>query len=243
MKIKTLTSLIATSTLLSINVPATAFADDGFSGTGELGFSDNTGNTVNTSLYGALKLKYAKDNYAIESAFETNYKSENGSQTEERYIADIQGNRYYNSEKTYYSFVGIRLEKNRFENIELDTTLTAGLGKSLYKTEATLLKGEVGIGYQDTNYESTGTESESQTVGVAKLDFTHQINQQVAFTQDLSYKTGSDQTKIESNTGFKIKVGEKVNLKATYKYRNNSNPAAGAKKTDTQTLLTLTYDL
>lgn len=225
---------------LIASTPSIAAAQ--MSGTGELGFTDNTGNTESTALFAALKLKYDAENYTIKSLIEASYKSEDDTQTEERYILDVQGNRYYSKDKTYYSFVGVRLEKDKFEDIDLDSTLSIGLGKQLYKTEASLLTGELGLGQQNTEYLSSGTDSETQTVGVAKLDFAHKFNHQVQFLQDVSYKTGSEQTKIESNTGFKIKVAEKANLKLSYKYRHNDNPAPGTEETDTQTLLTLTYD-
>ena len=227
---------------LSINTQAHADDKNGLSGSGELGFSDSTGNTVNTSFYGALKLKYTQERYTLKSLIEANYKSENGTQTEERYLIDLQGNRYYSADKSYYSFVGGRFEKNEFSDIELDSTFSLGLGKTLYKTEATLLNGELGLGYQNTDYVTDGVKSDSQTVGIAKLDFSHKINEQVKFTQDFAITSGENNTKLESNTGFKVKVAEKMNLKATYKYRHNDNPATGTKKTDTQTILTLIYD-
>lgn len=243
MKNATIKSLFALAiTALAINVQANTDTPNGISGSGELGFSDSTGNTVNTSFYGALKLKYTQQNYTLKSLIEGNYKSEDGTQTEERYIVDLQGNRYYNAEKSYYSFVGARFEKNKFADIDLDSTFSIGLGKSLYKTKDTLLNGEIGLGYQNTDYSTAGTKSDSQTVGIAKLDFSHKINEQVKFTQDLSVTSGENSTKLESNTGFKVKVAEKMNLKATYKYRHNDNPAEGTKKTDTQTMLTLIYD-
>ncbi|WEJ61555.1 DUF481 domain-containing protein [Thiomicrorhabdus lithotrophica] len=236
------TSALTVSLLSFSAFSATSNSENALSGSGELGFSDSTGNTVNTSLYGALKLNYTQKNYIIKSAIEANYKSENGTQTEERYIVDIQGNRYYSANKSYYSFVGAKFEKNQFADIELDSTFSLGLGKNLYKTEATLLTGEIGLGYQNTDYVTQGVESKSQGVGLAKLDLTHKINAQVLFTQNLAISAGEEQTKIESNTGFKVKVAEKMNLKASYKIRHNDKPAAGTEKTDTQTMLTLIYD-
>jgi len=235
-------SAIALS-LLSINAfSATDSSTKPLTGSGELGFSDSTGNTVNTSLYGALKLIYSQKNYSIKSELEANYKSEDGTQTQERYIINIQGNRYYTADKSYYSLVSARFEKDKFSDIELDSTYSLGLGKTLYKTEQTNLNGEMSVGYQNTDYVTQGVDSDSQTVGIAKLNLTHKINEQVAFAQDLSVTTGEELTKLESNTGFKIKVAEKMNLKAAYKYRHNDSPAAGTKKTDTQTVLTLIYD-
>lgn len=236
------TTAIALS-LLSFNAfSATSSAANPITGSGELGFSNSTGNTVNTSLYGALKLNYSQKNYSIKSGLEANYKSENDVQTQERYIFNIQGNRYYAADKSYYSLVGVRFEKDKFSDIELDSTFSLGLGKTLYKTEQTNLNGEISIGHQNTDYVTQGVDSDAQTVGITKLNLTHKLNEQVSFAQDLSITTGDKQTKLESNTGFKIKVAEKMNLKAAYKYRHNDSPAAGTKKTDTQTVLTLIYD-
>ncbi len=215
----------------------------GLNGSGELGFTDSSGNTTSTTLFAALKLNYNQANYEIKSIFETNYKSENNEQTEERYLIDLQHNRYYNPERNYYSFVGGKFEKNRFSGIELDTTLSLGLGKQLFRNEATKLIGEAGLAQQTTTYtDEVVGDDKNQTAVRLKLDLTHQINAQVAFSQDITYLTGNEQTTIESNTGFKVKVADRMNLKASYKYRHNDSPAAGAKETDTQTLLTLIYD-
>lgn len=232
-----------TASLLSFSAfSATSNNENPLSGSGELGFNDSTGNTVNTSLYGALKLNYTQKNYVIKSSIEANYKSENGTQTEERYIIDVQGNRYYSENKSYYSFVGAKFEKNQFSDIELDSTFSLGLGENLYKTQATTLTGEIGLGHQNTDFVTQGVASKSQSVVLGKLDLTHRINAQVIFTQDLAISAGETQSKIESNTGFKVKVAEKMNLKASYKVRHNDKPADGKEKTDTQTILTLIYD-
>ncbi len=231
---------LATTATTLIALPTMAMSQ--MSGTGELGFSNNTGNTENTAFYASLKLNYEKDRYLLKSLIESSYKSENGEQTEERYLVDVQNNYFYAEDKNYYSFVGVRLEKNEFEDIDLDSTISLGMGKRLYKTEQTQLNGELGVGYQNTDYVTSGVDSESQGVAIGKLDLKHQFNQQVSFLQDLTVRSGNERTKYESNTGFKVKVAEKANLKISYKYRHNDKPAEGTKKTDTQTLVTLTYD-
>lgn len=220
----------------------TLVSANAMTGTGELGFSNNTGNTENTALYASLKLGYVTDGYEFKSLIESNYKSENGEKTEERYLIDLQNNFFYNQSKSYYSYIGLRFEKNRFEDINLDTTVSAGMGKVLYKTDISKLNGEIGLGHQNTDYVSKNTDSESQTVAIGKLAYTHQFNDNVGFLQDLTVTSGPERKKYETNTAFKVKVAAKANLKISYKVRHNDNPAEGAEKTDTQTLMTLTYD-
>lgn len=240
-------TLLRAFTLLSVSLtPLSSLAAEptfGLSGSGELGYMDSSGNTTSTTLFAALELNYNQAHYEIKSKFETNYKSEDHVQTQERYLFDIQHNRYYNSERNYYSFVGGKFEKNRFAGIELDSTLSLGLGRQLYKNEATRLIGEAGLAQQITSYTNDVIEDDqSQTAIRLKLDLTHKINAQVAFSQDITYLKGTQQTTIESNTGFKVKVADRMNLKASYKYRHNDSPATGVKETDGQTLLTLIYD-
>lgn len=213
-----------------------------FSGSGELGYSNNTGNTDNTALFAALKGQYEKDQLVLKSLIESSYKSENGDETEERYLLDMQADYFYNADKRLYSFAGARFEKNKFEDIDLDSTFSIGVGNKFIKTEKTDVTAEIGLGYQNTDFITKGLDSESQTVVIGKLMASHQLNEQVALLQDLKVSSGSESTKFESNTGVKVKVSDKANLKLSYKYRNNDNPPAGTKETDTQTLVTLTYD-
>lgn len=232
--------------LTLFGLPNIGFTSDnpmGFNGNGEAGFSDSTGNTVSTSFYGALKLNYNQKNSETKSAFELNYKSENQVQTQERYHIDLQNNRYYNAEHSYFSYIGGQLEKSQFEGVELESTLSLGLGKSIIKEVTTNLTGEIGIGQNSIRYtQASSNSTTNQTIARLKVDFNHKINSQVTFLQDLTYLMGNNQSKIESNTGFKIKVADQMNLKASYKYRHNDTPASGIKKVDTQTVLTLIYD-
>jgi putative salt-induced outer membrane protein len=237
-------ALIGSISLMSLSIQAAEPQALGFSGSGEAGYNSSTGNTTTTSMFGAIKLNYNQVGHELKSILEVNYKSENDIQTQERYLLDLQRNHFYNEARSYYSYVGGKFENSRFENIDLDAVLSVGLGKTLYQTERTNLTGELGLGYQSITYTSAaGGNSTDQIIGRLKLDFNHQINEQVTFTQDALLLAGSDRTKLETNTGLKVKVANSMNVKLGYKYRHNDKPAtASLKKTDTQTTLTLIYD-
>ncbi len=237
-------ALMGSISLIPLSVQAADPQALGLSGSGEAGYNSSTGNTTTTSVFGAIKLNYNQVDHELKSVFEINYKSENNVQTQERYLLDLQRNHFYDESRSYYSFVGGKFENSRFENIDLDAALSAGLGKALYQTEQTTLTGEIGLGYQSITYTSTGGgNSTDQMIGRLKLDFAHQINEQVTFTQDALVLTGSERTKLELNTGVKVKVADSMNVKLAYKYRHNDKPATTTlKKTDTQTTLTLIYD-
>ncbi len=235
-KIFTLAVLAAASS----NVLAAENNDLGLKGNGEFGFSTSSGNTESESLFAALNLKYIRQKDELIGKIEANYQSEDDVTTQERYLMDMQYNRFYSADRDYYSFAGARFEQNEFENIDLDSTYSIGLGKTLFQTGVMSLKGEAGVGYQTIDF--TDGSNEDQAVVRGKLDYAYKINENVDFAQDLMVTKGSEQMKTEANTAVKVKLAEQMRLKAGFKYRHNSDPAVGAEKTDTQTLLTLVYD-
>jgi len=87
-----------------------------------------------------------KNDSEIKSIIEANYKSEDGTTTQERYLLDLQRNQFYDIERSYYSFIAGEFVNSRFESIDLDATLSLGLGKKLYQTDDTTLTGEIGLG-------------------------------------------------------------------------------------------------
>lgn len=227
----------AVLSLASINV----YADEyGFKGAGEFGFTQNTGNTVSKSMLGALKLDYLQQAYEVRSAFSVDNRSEEKVTTQERYVADMQYNRFFSDDRSFYGFTQMRFEKDEFADLDLDSLFTVGLGKTLIKDDKMMFKTEAGVGYQHTDY--IVDDNVKQVVARLKADFTYQINQQVAFLQDAIVYTGKDQTKLETNTGVKVRMASNLNLKAGFQFRTNTDPAPGIKKNDTQTTLTIIYD-
>jgi putative salt-induced outer membrane protein len=231
--------------LLTLAVSASAMAADkgsenGLRGSGELGYANTTGNTDSTAVYGALKIDYIQQVYEFKSAFEINNKSEDGQQTQERYVGELQYNRFYAADKNYYSFVQTRFERDHFADLELDSLATLGLGKTFLKDDKVTLKAEAGLGYQATDY--INADDTDQVIARLKGDFSYRFNEHVKFTQDAIVYSGSEQTKLETNSGLKVKMNGNLSLKLAYQYRSNSDPAPGVKKVDTQTLATLMYD-
>ncbi|HBQ45424.1 MAG TPA: DUF481 domain-containing protein, partial [Thiomicrospira sp.] len=86
------------------------------------------------------------------------------------------------------------------------------------------------------------TKDFSQTIIKAAATFTYQINENVEFAQDLTSFIGEEQTKTESNTSLNVSMSDALKLKATYKIRDNSNPATGKENTDTETYFGIIYD-
>ena len=234
-------TILLASTLVFYAFSYSVYASDtGFKGSGEFGFTNTTGNTESTSVIGALKLNYIQPIYEIKTAFSVNNKSENDIQTQQRYVADLQYDRFYSEDKDYYSFSQVRFESDDFADLNLDALFTVGLGKTLFKNENSNFSLEAGLGYQSLDY--IVAKDVDQTIARLKADYFYQINNQVAFTQDAIVYAGPNQTKLETNTAVKVNMAASLSIKAGFQYRTNSDPAEGFKKDDTQTTLAVIYD-
>lgn len=213
----------------------------GWHGSGEAGYNGKTGNTVSENIFARLKVNHSTQKTEFKSLVEVENKSESNIRTSERYVLDLQGNYYFTDQRDYYSFANARGEKDRFADIDLDYTLTVGLGKQLIKTDTTHLAGEAGLGYQDVTYLQAKQNNFNQASFRAKLDFKHAFNDIVSFNQDALYFAGEKQYKIETNTSLQAALNSRFSVSAGYKYRYTSKPAAGKKKEDGETLISLIY--
>ncbi len=211
----------------------------GWNGMGEAGFNSRTGNTVSENLNARLRVNYIQEETEYKSLLEVQYRSEDNTTNSERYVIDLQADRYLNAARDFYAFVNTRGERDKFADLDSDLSFAVGLGRLLYRTDASLLKGEAGIGYQTVKSIEKDDDFD-QVSGRLKLDFDHKFNETYSFVQDLLYFVGPEQYKLETNTGFRAALNSKFSVSASYKYRYNSNPG-DAKKTDGETNLSLIY--
>lgn len=238
-----LSSALAPALLLNTAlVKAEPSSDDlGFHGSGEAGFNQKTGNVDSESLLARLKLNYSQKQNNYKGLIEIENKTEEAIQISERYVLDLQADRYFTEDKNYYAFANARGEQDEIADLDQDLSLTLGLGKVLYRTEKTRLSTELGVGYQEVDYVSDVETDFNQTTGRIKIDLNHKFNDNVRFVQDLTYFTGAEQYKTETNSSLRVALNSKLSVSSSYKYRYNSNPADAAEKTDTETNLSLIY--
>ena len=218
-------------------------AKKNWSGSGEVGYNQKTGNVESDSLLARLKLKLAREQTDYKSLLELENKTENDVKVSERYVLDLQADRYFSKDKSYYAYINGRGEQDKIAGTDQDLSLTVGLGKVLYRTEMTELSTELGAGYQEVRFalETAENQNFNQTTGRAKFDLNHKFNDVISFAQDALYFFGEEQYKIETNTGLRAALNSRFSVSTSYKYRYNSNPAEDAVKTDSETNLTMIY--
>jgi putative salt-induced outer membrane protein len=212
----------------------------GLKGHAEAGYNASTGNTDTSKVLAKVNLDYITQDAEYVAKFEVSNNEENNSTIEERYMAELQYNLFFDPSHAPYIFTNLRYESNKFSNIDLDSTYSAGVGNKLYQTKEMLLKGEAGLGYQKTEFEEGA--DETQTVVIGKIDFNYQINPFVSFAQDALVNIGVDSNKLETNTSLKTSVTDTLKVSMNYKVKYNSDPGVDVETTDTETSITLIYD-
>jgi len=233
-----LSSVIITQPVLAKDKPKY-----GLSGAGEAGYANTTGNVVSESRYAALKADYKQTDYRLKSLIEAKNKSEDKVATEERYVGEVQTDWFLNAYPQAYGFGQVRLENDRFVDIDLTAFVLAGFGYSFFDEKNLVLSTELGLGRQSTGYtQKSGQKDINQTIIKGSANFEYGFNDQVRFLQDVAVYSGSDQMQYETNTGLKVKLNGSLSLKANYKIRYNDTPAVGSVNKDTETFLTLIYD-
>ncbi|MBQ4838262.1 DUF481 domain-containing protein [Pseudoalteromonas luteoviolacea] len=228
--------------------------------TSEVGAIVTSGNTETTTLKGEIKAKHHLDNwrneYKIDGIFkEDEIENEDGERvkerTNEKYSLSVQGN-YKLVEDHSHLFIYGAYDSDYFGAYRSETVFSVGYGLRLVKRSDMYLDFEIGPGIKRFEYQEDSTETnkdgkslagetESEAIGVAKLDYEWTLSDNAKFTQVVAIEYGDTNTKTESETALLAKVNGSLQMKVAYKITNNSEVDDDKEKTDTETSLTLVY--
>jgi len=146
--------------------------------------------------------------------------------------------------KKWFLYSGLGFEHDKFADLILRTTLSAGSGYQIYETDRTNLSIEAGPAYIWENYD----ESENDDYAAAHwgLRFDHFLVE--AWKLQAFHKHSIDWNLedasaylLKTATGLRIPIFDSFQATVQVNFDRNNNPAAGAKKNDYEYLLTGGY--
>jgi putative salt-induced outer membrane protein len=236
-------------------LPACALADDGWSGTGELGFAATRGNAKSENLNAKLEFKKEdetwKDHFYL-TALRSKGESTVTTVVDDEVVSvknyDLTANRYeggasvgYKLDERSYVVGALRYENDDFSPFDYQAVLSLGYGYTAIKNERTELSFEIGPGYK--RFEPVLTsEAESDVVGRGLIGFRHRFNENTAFENTFLVEAGSDNTFYQNDAGLVVNMNKTLALKLGYQVRHNSDVAPGLKKTDQLMTTNLVYN-
>ncbi|OHU90713.1 MULTISPECIES: DUF481 domain-containing protein [Pseudoalteromonas] len=228
--------------------------------TSEVGAIITSGNTKTTTLKGALKAKHNLESWHNEYKVSGIYKEDEiendqgervTERTNEKYSLSTQGN-YKLQEDHSHLFIYGSYVSDYFGAYRNETVVSVGYGQRLFSTDDMYLNAEVGPGIKrfehhqdstelDDNGNPLAGESESELIGVGKLDFNWQISKNARFTQLVAIEYGESNTKTTAESALMTKINGSLQMKVAYNVIHNSDVAPEKDNTDTETSLTLVY--
>ncbi len=235
--------LAATVSLFSVTAMAQDAEEEttnGWTGKGEFGFVNTTGNTESQAMN--FNLEFIRESELWRHRFTANalMTSEDGNKDNERYQLEAQSDRKLT--EVSYLFGAFRWDSDKFGAYDPQMTLTAGYGRELINTDNHHLKAEIGAGYRKLEERESGATTD-EMIARFLVDDVWKITDTTEWGNRLLVETGSENTFTQFNTGLSVAMNAKFAVKVGFEVRNNTKvPPGDSEKTDTKTTVNLVYN-
>lgn len=218
-----------------------------WSGQGQLGGFQSSGNSNNLGLSAALNLKRQGLDWSHSLRATADYQRSNGITSREQFLFAYEPR--YQIKDELFAYGLAQFERNRVLGFPGRYALSGGIGYQVANSDAVKLAVKLGPALRMTDF--ADSESETRLAGLFGFDFDWKIADRLTFTQDSNMvaETGSQATVIVDSTrttlnlvtGLDAKVSDRLSSRVTYTVDYDSKPPAGLDTTDTVTRLTLVY--
>jgi putative salt-induced outer membrane protein len=211
---------------------------ENWSGKGELGAFRSTGNASNTGITAGLALEREGIRWRHKLSGRADYQETEGVVTREQFLAAYEPNWKINDR--LYAYGLAQYERDRFQGFSGRYSVSGGLGYDVLVDEPMTLSVKAGPAWRRTEFVGGG--SRSDLAALAALDFDWQLLDTVTFTQNASAFVQSGSSTFISDSGLNARVAGDLSLRLSYTVEHDTDPPAGAVRTDTLSRVTIIYD-
>lgn len=221
---------------------------DLWSGEGQLGGFQSSGNSDNVGLSAGLKLKRQGQDWSHALRANADYQRSNGVTSREQFLFAYEPRYQIKDELFFYGLA--QYERNALQGFTGRYAVSGGVGYQVADRDDLKLSVKAGPALRLTDFEEG--ENETRLAALFGFDFDWQIADRLALTQDANMvaETGgaatvivdSTRTTLNLVTGLDAKVSDRLRSRVSYAVDYDSKPPAGKVSTDTVTRLTLVYD-
>jgi len=221
---------------------------ENWSGKGELGGFQSTGNSSATGVTTSLMLDRKGIDWRHKLTGRVDYQRANGITTREQYLARYEPN--FDVSDNFYVYALAQFERDRFQGISARYAVSGGLGYQALKGGDIQLAVKAGPAYRVTEF--VDGRNENRIAGLIGLDFDWTLSERLKLTQDTNAvaETGgsavaiidSRNTTLDLITGLDARINRSLTARFSYAIEYDSNPPPGAVQTDTLSRVTLVYD-
>lgn len=231
----------------------TAYADNEWASRGQLGFAKTGGNTDTATGNFLFHIAHLTGDWKYLFGAEGLYGSTAGETTAQAWSAHLQAN--YNITAHLYWYGGLRYDDDKFSGFAYQESAASGAGYQFVKTDATKLAAQVGVGVRRLRAEAltkdavgglisaTPLDTTTDAVLDAALHYEHAFNASTRLLVAGTLESGRTNTLSTGSIALQVKMTNTLALSAGVQATHNSQPPAGAKATDTLTILNLVYEI
>jgi putative salt-induced outer membrane protein len=232
---------------LSGNAVSNEMIKEGWSTAAELGILSTSGNTVGTSVTGKIDVRQELPDWSNQYMASAYFKDDETTDIDGQTVKQRSAERYEVSAKAGYKLgepnstlfvLGSHVD-DTFGAYEKYSSMSVGHGSRWHESEKTSLDVEIGPGYF-RGERSDGQIENGVTVRAAAA-LRWQVSESSIFSQTVSVEHSEANTHSNAETALTARINGRMQMKAAFIARSDSNVPLGKKKTDTQTSLTLLY--
>lgn len=232
-----------TAALLGVSQPVMSQDEgeeqEGWTGKGEFGYVQTSGNTDTSALNMALEFTYEKDQWRHRLGATALRSEQDDMLDAERYTLGAQSD--YKLSVRSYVFGAFRYGADKFAPYDPVSTLTAGYGYTIIDSGPHYLLGEIGAGYRTQEDALTG-ESENDAIARGRLDYRWAVSETTEFANLFLVEAGSDNTFMQNDTSLSVAINARFAVKTAFQVRHNTDlPPGAVDDTDTQFTTNLVY--
>ena len=220
---------------------------ENWSGEGQVGFFQSSGNTDSIGLTAQIKLNRKGINWEHRFRAAADYRRNNGATDREQFVA-VYEPRIQISERMF-AYALAQYERDRFQGFSGRYSASGGIGLRVVDNGTLQLSVKAGPAWRKTEFVS-GL-SDTNLAALIGVDFDWRISDRIKLTQDTNAVAdagGNATAFIDSNnislnlvTGLEGKISDRLTARLAYTIDFDSNPPPGAVSTDTLTRFTLVY--
>ena len=218
-----------------------------WSGEGQLGGFQASGNSDSVGLSAALNLKRQGIDWSHALRATADYQRSNGVTSREQFLFAYEPR--YQVEDDFFIYGLAQYERNKLQGFSDRYAVSGGIGYQVANSGDLKLSVKAGPALRMTDF--VVTDDETRLAALFGLDFDWQIAERLALTQDANVVTetggqatviiDSSRTTLNFVTGLDARVSDRLRSRISYSVDYDSKPPVGKVSTDTVTRLTLVY--
>lgn len=207
-----------------------------------LGYTANTGNTVNTNGAANLHLEYSPKLWQYILDLNAQIQSRNHKRTEERYFEGFQARYHYKPSENYIYGLA-RSTQDPFATYTRTALVSAGYGWTLIDNCRWYLLWQLGPGARYEKVSGTGDTS-TRPVATSQTELSYFITDNTTAKEAFIVEANKDNTYWQSITSLQTKLVKDFGLKVSFQMNYNTKippESTNIYKLDTTTIIALTY--